>query len=484
MQPVPIHAILPGACTRGADAKEVMVLGGRDVVIVGMGRVGRIVVEQMERDRSICVIDRREDRLGAVPDRMGRISVQKVHGDATSRLVLDQARLSARSVLIAVTGDDLVNREVARLAREHYGVEDIVTLVDDGEVIDEAGLSLADVVQRYRATAALVLNRVTAGQTRGVALGLGKGELLQVRVMPGSAAIGAPLREMHPHKWLVAAVYRDNKLLVPHGETVLAAGDRVLLVGEPEVLEGVGAFMRGGQPVFPTQYGAGIGVLGSGSSTRTEAAWLVENTLSDDLRTCEKSRLQPKEAVDDAVAAHLLDLGVGCLVVDPEPVSWGARIGFTRSNRKRLILSAHVPVLVARGTHPYKRILVAVGNDAHADVVAAAAIDLARQCEASLSVLTVLPPSLAEGADEQAEARALPQRVANLARLHNVEVEKIVDHGNPIERIRHHAQDASLLVLGCSAPRRNTIFTPDVSLFLLHDTPCSTLFVPWNPAAR
>lgn len=458
-------------------------LVGRDVVIVGMGRVGRIVVEQMQRDRSICVVDRRVERLDQVPDRLGRVSIQKILGDATSRLVLDQAELSPRSVLIAVTGDDLVNREVARLARDHYGVEDIVTLVDDIQDIEDAGLSAADVVQRYRATAALVLNRVTAGQTRGVALGLGKGELLQVRVMPGSAAIGAALREMHPHKWLVAAVYRDNQLIVPHGETVLQAGDRVLLVGNPDVLEGVGAFIRGGQPVFPTQYGAGVGVLGAGAS-RKEAEWLVEHTLADDLRTCDSARLQPRDVPEKDIATHLLDLGVGCLVVEPAKVGWGARVGFTRSQRKRLILAAHVPVLVARGTHPYKRILVAVGSDVHADVVAAAAIDLARQCEASLSVLTVLPPSLAEGVDEQDDARALPQRVANLARLHNVEVEKIVDHGNPIERIRHYAAKADLLVIGCSPPRRNTIFTPDVSLFLLHDTPCSTLFVPWNPAAR
>lgn len=458
-------------------------LGGRDVVIVGMGRVGRIVVEQMQRDRSICVIDRRAERLDQVPDRLGRVSVQKVHGDATSRLVLAQARLSTSSVLIVVTGDDLVNREVARLARDHYGVEDIVALVDDIEDIEEAGLSAADVVQRYRATAALVVNRVSAGQTRGVALGLGNGELLQVRVMPGSAAIGAPLREMHPNKWLVAAVYRDNQLLVPHGETVLAAGDRVLLVGAPEVLEGVGAFIRGGQPVFPTQYGAGVGLLGA-AAARKEAEWVVENTLADDLRTCDAARLDPRKVTEADIATHLLDLGVGCLVVEPEKVGWGARVGFTRSQRKRLILAAKVPVLVARGTHPYRRILVAVGSDTHADVVSAAAIDLARQCEAALTVLTVLPPSLAEGADEQEEARALPQRVGNLARLHNVEVERLVDHGNPIERIRHHAQAFDLLVIGCSPPRRNTVFTPDVSLFLLHDTPCSTLFVPWNPAAR
>ncbi len=458
-------------------------LGGRDVVIVGMGRVGRLVVEDLQRDRSVAVIDARVDRLERVPDRLGRMPVRKILGDATSRLTLTEARLDARTLLVVVTGDDLVNREVSRLAREHFGVEEIVALVDDLTSIEDAGLSAADVIQRYRATAALVLNRVTSGQTRGVALGLGKGELLQVRVMPGSAAIGAPLREMHPNRWLVAAVYRDEKLIVPHGETVLAEGDRVLLVGEPEVLMGVGAFIRGGQPVFPTQFGATIGLLG-GAATRKEAEWFQQHTLADSVAACDSGELHPRNKSEQAIHDHLMERKVGCLVLEPGPVAWGARVGFIRSSRKRLVLASGVPTLIARGTHPYRRILVAVSGDQHADVISSAAIDIARQCEADLTVLTVLPPSLAEGEDEQAESRALPDRVATLARLHGVEVDKRVDHGNPIERIRHHAKEFDLLVIGASPQRRNTIFTPDVSLYLLHDTPCSTLFVPWKPAGR
>ena len=40
------------------------------------------------------------------------------------------------------------------------------------------------------------------------------------------------------------------------------------------------------------------------------------------------------------------------------------------------------------------------------------------------------------------------------------------------------------LVLTATAQRTNSLFDPDVSLYLLHDAPCSTLFIPWNPTGH
>ncbi len=457
-------------------------LGTRDVVVVGMGRVGRRLVAELHPDRSLVAIDIDPERLAMVPEQVGRLQVRRLLGDATSRLVLERAGLGPQCTLIVATGDDDVNVEVARVAREQFQVEELLILLKASES-DRAEDMGVDVIQRHRATAALVLNRLNVGETRGVALGLGQGELRQVTVMEGSAAAGRPLSEIHPHRWLVAAVYRQHKLLVPHGQTVLMPGDRVLLVGQPDVLGSVAAFIRGGRPTFPTQYGHRIGVLGGDPSSR-EAAWLQDHTLADELVRLSSDDLHPDEKSADEIAEFLLDRSVGLVVLDPTRISWTARVGLTKSSRKRFVLAARVPVLVARGSLPYKKILLAVGNDQDPDRMAQASIDLARQCDAEITVLTVLPPSFAEGEDEVAHYKELPDRVAHIARLHGLEVEKRIDHGNPIERVRHHAKDFDLLVVGHSDRQRNTIFTPDVSLFLLHDTPCSVMFVPWNPAGQ
>jgi nucleotide-binding universal stress UspA family protein len=304
-----------------------------------------------------------------------------------------------------------------------------------------------------------------------------------VTVLAGSAVAGQALRDIHPQRWLVAAVYRDDSLIVPHGDTVLEEGDRVLLVGSPEVLDGVGDFIRGGRPVFPGQYGARLGVVGDDKVL--EEAEALRGPLSvEAVDRVDLDALRPDQSTDAQVRNHLATLHLGLLLLPPSPVPYLARIGLQRSTRKRLLLAARLPVLVARGSAPYRRVLVAGDSDADLEHLARVAVDVARLCGAQLRVLTVTPPALAVGADDLASHEAVPRRMAHLARLHGVEAEVTIDRGNPIERIRHHAREADLLVIGISPKRRSTIFDPDVSLHLLHDCPCSTLFVPSNRAGR
>ena len=469
----PDRAILSGE-SYGIEPGHGGSLAGRQVVVVGAGRVGRLVVRALPEGWTITVVDPNRDKLALLPDSHHGTQVRQVHGDATSRLVLEQAGMGPEVVAVIVTGGDAVNREVARLSRQDLGVEELVVLLDDDAGIGTIGLSHREVVQRYKATALIVLNRLTGVESRGIAVGLGQGEIREVTVHEGSAAAGRALAEIQPSHWLVAAVYRDDRLIVPTGETKLQTGDRVILVGEPEVIEKVGRFVRGGEPVFPSQYGQLIGLL---DGPEDEATWLAEHSQAEGLVQVARARLEPAPG-QAGVPPGLVADNIGCLVTAAEPVSFWARVGLTRSTRDRLLGVARVPFLVARGTFPYRRILLAVSTEIGAQATASAAIDLARQMEASLTVLTVVPPTLADENGEHEQLRDIPRRIGALARVHGVEVERKVLEGNPIEVIRKEAARFDLLVLGHTTRKRNTLITPDISLWLLHDAPCSTLFVP------
>ena len=141
-----------------------------------------------------------------------------------------------------------------------------------------------------------------------------------------------------------------------------------------------------------------------------------------------------------------------------------------------------MPVLISRGTFPYKKILLSVSETEHSSVIVGIAFDLARQLKAELSVLTVIHPHASES--EVEKLKTLPKQISLSARRHNLEVQCLLKTGNPIQVIRKTAEDYQLLVVGCSHRTSNTFFNPDISLHLLHKTPCSTLFVPWNPTSR
>lgn len=456
----------------------------RQLLIVGAGNVGRALLEELPDDWEITVVDRKQDALNHLPTTRGKLDVTTILGDATSSLVLQQCKITDQTLVAITTGSDETNVEVAKVTRNRFSARQVICLLDDPERgVSGTGLKNFEIVDRQAALATLIFNRLCVTEVRGVGLGLGQGELVETRILDGSPAAGRPLMELSPQRWLVAAVYRKEQLIVPHGRTVLEVDDRVLLVGEPDVLHDVGRFLRGGEPVFPSQYGPRIGVHG-GQMSREEARWLLEHTHAEITVTVDRALLDMHATTDDAATDGLRDLGVGCLVIEPEPIRWTSRVGLTRSVRKRLLLAAHVPVLVARGTTPYRRVLLAVSGDQNLKKIAHVAIDLARQCEAELTVLTVLPPSLSVGEEQLKPLRDVPARVAHIAQLYSLDVKTRHDEGNPIDCIRRHARDFDLLVVGHSGKQRNTLFTPDISLFLLHDTPCSTLFVPWDVSRR
>ncbi len=444
----------------------------RHVVVVGAGRVGRAVLEDLPDEWKITAIDRSPEAIAALPAGSGRTDHV---GDATSRLVLQACGLDAACTLVLATDSDEVNLEVARVAIEAFGVEEIIAVLDD----ETRASGPIGAISRSAVTAAHVLNRVGIGETRGVSIGLGHGEIRQVTVLSGSPAIGRPLRQLNARGWLVAAVYRAGGLLVPHGNTEVAAGDQVLLVGEPAELGAIAAFFRGGAPTFPAAYGSRLGNVGGGVGAMAE--WLASRTAVREVVDLPASLLDPGMTPPALFAETLSNASIGCLLIGPRVVPFLARLGFSSAGWHQQLVAARVPVMIVRGPPVIERVIVAIGPEHDARVIGGAAIDLARQLEVPLRILTVLPAVVSP----EAEGAADPSRdLVAFARLHGMEPTRVVDRGNPIERIRHHAGPDELLVVGHSRMRRNTVFTPDVSTWLLHHATGHTLFVPWTRRER
>jgi Trk K+ transport system NAD-binding subunit/nucleotide-binding universal stress UspA family protein len=462
------------------------VIANRHIIIVGAGEEGKMFLEELPATWTVTLIDQDPDVLAGCPDTHAGQTIDKIPGDATSRLVLERAKLSERTMVAVMTGQDAVNLEVVRMLRAHFRVETMVCMLDslDSEAIERAGLRSNEAVHRVRATARSAISHLSETRSQSLDLLLQRGEVRVIQVLPGSAAIGRPLKDLQPRQWLAAAVYRGDTLIVPHGETVLATGDRVMLVGEPTVIDSVALFIHGSEPSFPGQYGANIALIADGEVARSEAQLLHEQTLSDEMITLDPEPFDPRVISKEDIALAIARRQIGMVVVDDTTVALTARLGLRRSTRQRFIAATRVPVLVARSGRPYKRILIAIGGDQSLNAIAIVGIDLARLCEAELTVLTVVPPALSSGEETRGPLLELPKRVASLAEMHGLEIGVRVEEGNPIERIRSIAADYDLIVVGYSQRAYNTIITPDVSLHLLHKTPCSVVFVPWNPAGR
>ncbi len=179
------------------------------VVVVGCGRVGSGVAAQLEQlDHTVSVIDRSKrafDRLP--PDFNGT----KVVGSGFDREALDAAGTAQAGGLAAVTNGDNSNILTARIARENYGIANVVARIYDPRravIYQRLGIPTVATVTW---TATQVLRWLTPDDDR-VEWRDASGTLLLVeRILPDHWA-GRRLEDLEdPGRIKVSSIVRSNQ---------------------------------------------------------------------------------------------------------------------------------------------------------------------------------------------------------------------------------------------------------------------------------
>jgi Trk K+ transport system NAD-binding subunit/nucleotide-binding universal stress UspA family protein len=435
------------------------------IVLAGAGQTSRELARRMLRDWSIVMVDPDARKLDFVREHPELAGVRCIQGDATSSLTLRQAGIEGAGAAVALTGLDDVNLEFVRLARQLYAVPKVLVVLrrpEEAHRFEDLG---AVVVNRPFSLASVLQSHVEETRRTTSDVGLGTGEILEVTVLPSSPVIGKTLAELSPKSWLVGAIYRRGTLVVPHGETMLADGDRVLLIGDPAILQSIADYFRAGEPEFPLQFGRHIALLNYKDllteRQREEGEWLAEASHA--------LGVQSWGSNNDA----------GCVVLPaPPPTGWMSRLGWRRSEFLSLLESIPVPVLVPRGKFPYSRILVTISSALASLRAVELGIDVARVLGiAEITVAAVFPPELVAGPHLAAELETSLEKAAALGRLFRFSVKPLKLQGNPVHQVVQLANDYDLLITAHRRQRRFTLSRPDVSDYLISQAPISTLVV-------
>ncbi|WP_329062557.1 potassium channel family protein [Streptomyces sp. NBC_01429] len=201
------------------------------VAIAGAGAVGRSIAgELLENGHEILLIDNAPTA----------ISVERVPlaewllADACEITSLDEAALQRCNVVIAATGDDKVNLVVSLLAKTEYGVPRVVARVNNPKnewLFNEAwGVDVA--VSTPRLMSALVEEAVSVGDlVRLLRFSHGDANLVELTLPPESAVTGTQVGEVvWPEDTSLVTIIRGTRVLTPHPEETLEAGDELLFV--------------------------------------------------------------------------------------------------------------------------------------------------------------------------------------------------------------------------------------------------------------
>ena len=214
----------------------------RRVIIVGGGNIGLSLARMVEEDQShvhMKLIEIDKKRAEFVAQTLRRTVV--IHGDALDTDVLEEVNAKQTETVIAVSNDDEVNILGSLLAKR-FGCERAVTLVNKtsyAPLIDSLGIDT--VVSPRVITVSTILQHVRRGRIRSVhSVNEGFGELIEVEALETTSLVGVPIRQAKlPVGVLVAALVRGDAVIIPRGDTVIRAGDLVMIFAATEAVKKV-----------------------------------------------------------------------------------------------------------------------------------------------------------------------------------------------------------------------------------------------------
>jgi trk system potassium uptake protein len=217
------------------------------VVIAGAGKVGwNLARELMAKGNEVTVIEVDRARYLTVEQELEHV-IQ--YGDATELWVLERAGINRADLTIAVTGDDEDNLLICQVAKEKYLCARIIARVNNPrnrryfELLGiQPAVSATDLILR------LIEHEVPSyGLVHLLDLRDEQLEIIELEVASGSPAAGRTVRDVAlPEGSLIISVLRDGRGFVPSSDTVIDAGDEVLLVLDPGLEDSITAQFANG----------------------------------------------------------------------------------------------------------------------------------------------------------------------------------------------------------------------------------------------
>jgi trk system potassium uptake protein TrkA len=209
------------------------------ILIVGGGKVGSYLSRALVNQGHEIVVVEKDERKAKMLERLIDRQVTVV-GDGCDPLVLEGAGVARADVVVADTGDDEDNLVVVLLSKKKSKARCIARVNNPANKLIFDSLDTEDPVTVISSTELIldVLNeQVNASKYRSMLetmhlFGKGNMQLVKVAIPEQSPVDGRMLAEINlPHNSVVVAVDRPNRdLEIPTGDTVLHAGDSMIVI--------------------------------------------------------------------------------------------------------------------------------------------------------------------------------------------------------------------------------------------------------------
>ena len=210
------------------------------IIIVGGGQIGSYITSLLlKNDHEVRVIENRTKALENYKN-AGLPEECLVIGDGTDIEVLEKAGVRTCQALVCVTGLDEVNLTTAMVSKFEYDVPRIIARVNNPKNawLFNSGMGVDAKINQADIIGHMIADEMNY-QSIMTLMKLSKGDfsIVRIRVDYQSRYAGKQISEIFlPNNALLIAIYNDDELMIPHGDTLIEAGQDILAFGDEQAI--------------------------------------------------------------------------------------------------------------------------------------------------------------------------------------------------------------------------------------------------------
>ncbi len=439
------------------------------VIIVGAHGEAKELINRVSSGWSISVIDLDQEKLRNFTTNR---QIDKIQGDATSSLVLKKAGLDEATAIVTLTLSDEVNLEILKIAKQN-NILRLSSIINDSSHIDkfkelDVELVEPDILLARRFEHILEPRRVVSQAFAG-----GRAEALEIEISSDSPVRGKKLREIGSDYYIVGALLRKGKVIIPHGDTEIETGDLVTIVLQSGAFSNVINLFSGSESRFPLEFGKDIVVVLDNEKNLknlSESEFFIRNTKATSLKLITKEDLFDNnlESTEETLKAVLKDQEFDITYKNKisnkdlenfinensiGTIFYPVEESISKSKIKSLISIANkskIPVLFSRSTYPYKTIGLLINDNFDENSSNAIAFDLSSTMSAKLVGVIINQPTFLQSDGEQKVSDTV-QKLQDLALSHEVQLDFENFEGNEAKIFTDQTSSYDLSIIGSNS---------------------------------
>ncbi|PIU25841.1 MAG: Trk system potassium transporter TrkA [Candidatus Infernicultor aquiphilus] len=219
------------------------------IIVIGAGKVGCQIAQTLSSENHDIVIIEKDNIIQQ--SAQNSLDAMVILGNGANVLTLEEAGIKQTDMLIAVTSSDEVNMLACMIAKQ-FGVPKKIARIRNPEylhtsILSREKLGIDFAINPERATAKEIVklfkSPINVSQVQDFAEG--KVKLIEFNIEKYFPFLNQQLKNISfKYPVLVAAIYRDNKIIIPDGEEKIIVGDNLYVLVEKDNFLGLNEFFN------------------------------------------------------------------------------------------------------------------------------------------------------------------------------------------------------------------------------------------------